>query len=100
MRGKPDITAKIYFYKKEDGGPKNRLVEKIHCPSEINGEKFDCFVEIGKNKSVVAGDTIIVPVSFLSPKIVLPMLKVGSKFKLWDNKRFIADCTVEEIIPE
>lgn len=99
MHGKPDIIAKIYFYKTEEGGVKNRRTKTIRCPSEINGEKFDCVIEIGKEKSITAGDTITAPVSFLSPKIVRPMLKVGSKFKLWE-RRFIADCTVEEIIPE
>jgi hypothetical protein len=100
MHAKPDIIAKIYFYKTEEGGRKGPVsVELFHCPSEINGEKFDCGLEIGKNRTVAPGDTITVPVYFLSPKIVRPMLTARSQFKLWDG-RFIADCVVEEIIPE
>ena len=97
MHGKPDIIAKIYFYKTEEGGIKNCLSGNIRYPSEINGEKFDCGFNVEEHRSITPGDTIIVPISFLSPQIVMPMLKIGSKFKLW-NTRFIADCIVEEII--
>ena len=100
MHGKPDIIAKIHFYKTEEGGRNGPTPSNIfRCPAEINGEKFDCAIEIGKDERVAPGNTITASVSFLSAKVVRPMLKVGSKFKLWES-RFIADCTVEEIIPE
>ena len=99
MNGKPDIIAKIHFYKTEENGRKGPITVNIfRCPAEINGDKFDCAVIIGENKSITPGDTVTIPVAFLSSKIVRPMLKVGSRFTLW-SLGTIADCVVEEIIP-
>ena len=48
------------------------------------GELFDCRLILGESERLAPGDTAVVPIMFLSPGIVLQMLKVGDEFRLWE----------------
>ena len=83
----PDIMAKVFLYLTENGGregptPDNRLA----CPMVIQNEMFDCWLLLDGIGSIAPGDTVVVPIIFTMPEIVLDILNPGDKFQLWEGR--------------
>jgi len=98
MKRQPDIVAKVQFYSTEKGGRKGPTPSNTYrCPLEFEGEKFDCGLHLEKSGPIAPGATATVPITFLSPELIKPRLKVGSRFTLWEM-RAIAEGVVEEML--
>jgi hypothetical protein len=65
----------------------------------LNEEMFDCLLHLPENKEVRLGDEVEVSMEFLSPEIVIPLLKVGKKFFLWETG-MIAEGEVTKMEPK
>lgn len=95
----PDIIVNVEFYKTEDNGRKGPTPRDFFgCIFVINGKNHDCRLLLNKIGSIFPGDKKDnIPVKFLCPELVLPKLKEGIKFYLWDG-RIVAEGEVKEII--
>lgn len=83
-RIKPDILAEIYLYPTEEGGRKGPTPPTFYgCPLYIN-ENYYSF-RIFLNGSVAPGEKAIGPVKFLIPEMVIPKIKVGNTYKMWES---------------
>lgn len=95
----PDIYISVNFYATEKDGRK--LPTDPHIFSSIfviDQSKHDCRLLLDQVGSILPGDyKKSVPVKFLYPKLVIPKLKVGTKFYLWDMRN-IAEGEVLEIV--
>jgi hypothetical protein len=94
-----DILARVRFLPTAEGGrkgptPPNRLGLGFH----FDGALYDSFLLLHDIGSISPGDEVVVPMMFLFSKaILLPILKKGTKFKLWEGKD-IAEGEVIEIL--
>jgi len=85
MKREGDIMVEVHLFTTENGGRNGPTPTKFFgCPAEIQGELFDCRLILGESARLAPGDTAVVPIMFLSPGIVLQMLKVGDEFRLWE----------------
>ncbi len=95
----PDIYVTVNFFSTEDDGrklPTNSLM--FGSIFVIDHSNFDCRLLLDKIGAISPGEKKEkVPVKFLCPEIVMPKLKAGTKFYLWDMRN-IAEGEVEEII--
>lgn len=95
----PDIYVKINFYPTDKNGRK--------LPTDptffgsifvIDDSKYDCRLLLNTIGSIAPGESKKnVPIKFLYPELVLPKLKEGTKFFLWDMRN-IAEGEVEKVI--
>jgi hypothetical protein len=98
MRTTFDIRAEVHLFPTGGGGRKGTTPpRRFGCPAEIEGEFFDCWLLLDEVGSLSPGSTTVVPIKFLRPDFVLPLLKVGSQFKLMEGHRNIATAKVLEI---
>lgn len=82
-----DIMAKIHFFTTAEGGRKTPVFGRHYgCPMDIRGQKFTCRIYLEGIDKIYPGDEVVVPIKFLSPEIVLPLLKKGGWFTLWEAK--------------
>lgn len=85
MKREGHILAEVHLFTTENGGRDSPTPAKLFgCPAEIEGELFDCRLILGESECLVPGDTVALPIEFLSPDIVLQMLRVGDEFQLWE----------------
>ena len=85
MKREADIIAEVHLFTTENGGRNGPTPTKLFgCPAEIQGSFFDCHLILGEFECLAPGDTAALPIKFLSPEIVLQMLKVGDEFRLWE----------------
>lgn len=89
------ITARIFFFKKEDGGRSQSIPPiDIGFPFyfidliELSDHAYDCRVLFSTlNKNIDPGSEINkIELRFLSQEKVLKHIKIGSKFKIWEGK--------------
>lgn len=91
------IRAKIHFYATNQGGRKGPILPPhFGCPFEVDKQSYDCRLLLLGERPVGPGDTIVLPIQFLRPDLVLPKLFVGQKFFLWEDGH-IAEGEVVEI---
>jgi hypothetical protein len=64
---------------------------------EFEGELFDCWLFLMDSAPIAPGDRVTVPVMFLRPHLIKPLLKVGDKFRLKDGLRVVAEGTIESL---
>ena len=69
----------------------------LGCPFGFEGEFFDCRLDFTDIGPMSPGTNARVPVKFLSPALVLPRLRAGSSFTLWEGKT-IGRGTVVEVM--
>lgn len=95
---KPDIFADIKFYKTEEGGRKSSTAANFFgCIFVVDESKHDCRLLLESIGAIHPGENKInIPIKFLDSSIVMPKLKIGSKFYLWDMRN-IAEGTVKII---
>jgi len=94
----PDIIAKITLYQMESGGRGGPTPsDQFGCLVEVNGEYFDCRIVLDRVGALSPGQTAAVPIRFLRPDLVLPLLETCRNFRLWD-RRVIGHGEVEQIV--
>ena len=98
---RPDIIADIKFYPTKEGGRKTNIPPEIKFfgyPFEHNGEFNDCRLLLDNFGKIEPGDSVNdVPIVFLYPELVLPKLKIGDPFKLWEGG-FKAEGKIKKIM--
>lgn len=89
------ILAKITLLSAEEGGRTQAIpVMNFGCPMhfenvpELVKHAYDCRLLVEEyGTPILPGDTIEnVRILFLSPNEVIPWLKVGTRFTLWEGK--------------
>ena len=94
MRPKPDIIAEVHLFNTADGGRQGPTPHThFGCVAEIAGEFWDCRLLLEEVGRLAPGVTAEVPIKFLLSNVVLPMLRVGSQFRLWEG-RYIGSAKV------
>lgn len=92
-----DIKAKIFFLTTEKGGWKHPKYKTFGVTFIIEKKYYHCMLKISHlDKTVYPGSTVVVPISFLQPELILPLLKTGKRFHLWSGG-VVAEGVVEEI---
>jgi hypothetical protein len=66
------------------------------APINIDGEFFDCRFLLEDGTIVSPGATAMVKIKFLRLDLVLPLLEIGTVFRLWEG-RFIGTAKVLSI---
>lgn len=96
MKG-PNVLARVTFRRTEEGGLSEPTPpDTLRCISDFDGERFSCFVLLSEVGSVRPGDVVTVPIQFLYPEYVKPLLHIGRRFDLRDW-RPIASVEVVEV---
>ncbi len=95
----PDIIANIKFYSTENGGRKSAISTNFYgCIFSLEDSKHDCRLLLENIGAVAPGENKkSVPIKFLCADLVIPKIKAGSKFYLWEGGN-IAEGVVEMII--
>jgi hypothetical protein len=95
----PDIFVKVNFYSTGEGGRKLPTDSKMFGSIfTINDSKHDCRLLLENIGAIKPGETKSgVPIKFLCPELVIPKLKKGVKFYLWDMRN-IAEGEVEQVL--
>jgi hypothetical protein len=95
----PDIFARIHLFSKEQGGRTQPIPPiQFGCPLFFQDEGFDCRLLLDQiGNPLLLGETMIVPIKFLNSNNILPRMKVGDQFLLWEGK-YIAEGEVIEIV--
>jgi hypothetical protein len=91
-----DIIAEVHLFETEDGGKRWPARNRFGCPININGESFDCRFLLEDGMSISPGATATLKIKFLRPDLVLPLLEIGTVFRLWEG-RFIGTAKVLSI---
>jgi hypothetical protein len=96
----PDVIAKIKLYETDVGGRcEPTPSDQFGCLVEINGEYFDCRLMLESIGSLRPGQIAIVPIKFLRPDLVCPLLRISQDFRLWDGKT-VGNGEVQEIVAQ
>jgi len=107
MHKSPDIIAEVTMFTEADttmlpeGVARTRKIPPIilMCPMRIEGAFFDCCIPLQElDFGMAPGETVRVPILFLSPEKVRPLIHLGSRFFLWTGGLF-ARGTILEIFP-
>jgi hypothetical protein len=94
---KPEIRAKVHFYPTTEGGRlKATPADHFGCPLSFGGRNFDCRLLLDDIGPVSPGETVEVPIQFLCPEDIVPRLRPGDRFQLWEGG-FIGEGEVLEI---
>jgi len=82
-----DIRAQITFLTTEEGGRLSPTPANFfNCPMLIKQQCFDSRLQLAEIGFIAPGDTVEVPIKFLDPDRVLPLLIVGDSFELWEAR--------------
>jgi hypothetical protein len=85
MKFKPHILAEVYLLPTIGGGRRMATPTDVFgCPVRIGTEYFDMRMDLTAIGSLSPGDIAQVPIRFLWPDYVRPLLCLGSRFTLWD----------------
>ncbi len=82
-----DILADVRLLPTETGGRRGPTpADEFGCPIGVGTEFFDMRIDLSSTGSLSPGQSARVPMAFLRPDFVLPLLQVGSEFTLWEGK--------------
>jgi hypothetical protein len=81
----PDAIIEVRFTTTEEGGRRSPVEGDYRCPFVIDGEAFDGRLLLSGQR-LELGLRYEVPVRFLNPELVIPMLAAGKPFVLWEGK--------------
>jgi len=96
MLWEPDAIVEIELFATQDGGRHSALpLPQYGCPVEISGEYFDCRVDLSEVGEILPGGKARVPIKFLYPEFVKPLLKFGLQFTLWEGRTIGSGRVVE-----
>jgi hypothetical protein len=95
----PHVMAKVRLYTNEEGGRSKPIPAiQFSCPLFFQGEGFDCRLLLDQaGIDLPLGGNAVVPIKFLFPEHIVPRLKKGDQFRLWEGKE-IAVGEVLEVI--
>lgn len=80
-----DIKAKINLYLAEEGGRSSATLDThFSFRIEIGGKYFDARAILSNHGKLKPGDVVELPVKFLDPQVVLPQMRIGCKFPIWE----------------
>ena len=84
---KPDAIISVELLPTLSGGRSGATpASHFGCVFELNGEYFDCRLDLSESGPLMPGCTATVPVAFLYPENVVPRLTEGMPFHLWEGK--------------
>src|SRR5262245_29151867 len=87
MLWQPDAIVEIELLATENGGRQSSLpTPQFGCPVGIAGEYFDCRVDLTEVGKISPGGKATVPMAFLFPEFVKPLLAPGVQFTLWEGR--------------
>ena len=82
----PEILARVTFYETRAGGRTSPTPHEFFgCIFKMDEKMNDCRLLLQDIGSVEPGQTVDVPIKFLSPDLLGGRLVVGKKFQLWDG---------------
>lgn len=95
---RPDVYADITLLTQKQGGRTQSIIGPVfNCPIEYVGSHYDVQLDLRKIGCLELGSvTKQVPIIFLS-RLLLGKITVGSKFKLWELGRYIAEGIVTKV---
>lgn len=95
----PDIIAQVHLATTAEGGRSNVIsAAQFECLFRLNGEDFFCRLLLDQTGQTLApGETATIPIKFLSPQLVKPLLRVGGKFELRELRVFAYGKVIEII---
>lgn len=97
MMIEPEAIIRVRFRSPTEGGRKTDIKGEIYsCPMIIDGEGFDCRIEL-PFLGVELGQTYDLAVQFRFPDLALQQIKKGVSISLWEG-RVVADGRVTEIV--
>ena len=98
MLWEPDAIVELELLSRSAGGRSGPTPSTfLGCPFGIEGEYFDCRLDFSDTGPLSPGGKARVPVVFLSPSLVIPRLRPGTAFTLWEGK-IIGQGLVVEIL--
>ena len=60
--------------------------KQFGCLFELDGEYFDCRLDLSEAGPLLPDKSATVPVAFLCPENVVPRLAAGTEFRLWEGR--------------
>ncbi len=99
---RPVITAEMAFRKTSDGGRETPVSyqtfgKRFGCLFLYKEELFNCFILLSEGNQIFPGETVVFPITFLDPKLIIPEIRVGDPFQL-KELNIIADGKVLKIL--
>jgi len=87
MQVDADILVDIHFYPKDKGGKKLPITRDWYgCPFGYEGKYYDCRIITKDRIPIKPGDFVKnLPLIFFSPELILPIIKEGTFFTLWEG---------------
>src|SRR4051794_21954434 len=91
-RREVDATVRVRLFPTALGGRRTAIsIPEYRCPVFFDDQRedaYDCQLLLGEVGAILepGGPSVIVPVTFMSPDLVLPMLRPGVRFILWEGK--------------
>ncbi|MBA4019535.1 MAG: hypothetical protein C0483_20420 [Pirellula sp.] len=87
MRFKPDIIAEVQLLSTAEGGRQGPTpADAFGCLIKLDQQFFDLRIDLTDIGSLTPSMSRIVPIAFLSPDIVKPLIHVGSELTFWDGR--------------
>lgn len=84
---KADAIVNIEMLPTSEGGRSGPTPpNQFSCLLQVSGRNFDCRLHLTGSGSLLPGGSATVPVTFLYPEDVLPLLAVGTSITLWDGR--------------
>lgn len=97
--GNPEATALIKFLSVDEGGLKHPIAgDKFKTIIRIDEAYHDCCFYLTKIKSgITAGSTLMLPMDFLVPELVLPKIHPGKIFLVQRGQKVIGHGEIKEV---
>ena len=96
-RRDPDVKATVKFFRSDQGGRDGPTpADSLRCILVVDDKNFDVALWLEEVGSVSPGQTVQVPMSFVSPALAMKHVTLGKKFFLRDYRR-IAEGVFDEI---
>jgi hypothetical protein len=97
MSSLTSIKADIRLLPTESGGRRYPASGRFPCWVGIGFGFFETVIDFTSIGNLPPDKAVQVPVEFQTPNLVLPLLRVGCDFKIWENSRTIGFGKVIEI---
>lgn len=83
----PDVIVDIEWLLPNDRNHHTLIASGAYgCPIRFEDEYFDCRIDLSAVGALSPGGSIRAPLKFASPHLIVPRLRVGSRFTLWEEK--------------
>jgi len=83
----PTSLPEVSLLPTSEGGRKGPTPpDMFGCPVSVAGELFDMRMDLTAVGALRPGRSAEVPIRFLRPDLVMPLLHLGDAFTLWEGK--------------